>query len=179
MMAYLLPYLLHYFLRFLLHIEFQGVSMAAFCFCCFLCCLSLCFALPRKPTIKALSWSQAWYLLLHHCLSVSGDQCYKPAAVLALLSCFLGRLKHLSLLWGRCFQPYCNDHSVSWTSLLNQMWAVNLILFSCTGSQMVGDVTQRSALRQLILGWPQQVHLDSSAAVQEVMLGHLKAWDQG
>lgn len=59
------------------------------------------------------------------------------------------------------------------------MWAVNLILFSCTGSHMVGDVTQRSVLRQLILGWPQQVHLDSSAAVQEVMLGHLKAWDQG
>lgn len=78
--------------------------MAAFCFCCFLCCLLLCFALPRKPTIKALSWSQAWYLLLHHCLPVSGDQCYKPAAVLALLSCFLGRLKHLSLLCGRCFR---------------------------------------------------------------------------
>lgn len=81
-------------------------------------------------------------LPLHHCLLVSGELCYEPAAVLALLSHFLGRVKHLSLLRGRYFQPYCNDHSVPRTSLLNQMWAVNLILFPLTGSQMAGAVTQ-------------------------------------
>lgn len=124
MMAYLLPYLL----PFLLYIEFQGKSIPPFCFCCFLCCLSFCFSLPGKPTIKALSWGQAWCLPLHHCLPVSGKPCYDPAAVLALLSCFLGRVKHLPC--GRYFQLYCNDHSVPLTSLLTQMWAVKLILFS-------------------------------------------------
>lgn len=57
------------------------------------------------------------------------------------------------------------------------MWAVNLILFPCTGRQMVGDVRQRAALRQLIPGWPQQVHPEAAAAVQEVVLEHLKARD--
>lgn len=142
MMAYLFPYLLHYFLPFLLYTEFKGKPMAPFCFCCFLCCLPLCFALPGKPTIKARSWGQAWYLLLHHCHPVSGEPCYKPAAVLALLRHFLGRVKHLSLLRDRYFQPCCNDHSVPQTSLLNQMWAVNLSLFSLMASQMVGAVTQ-------------------------------------
>lgn len=34
----------------------------------------------------------------------------------------------------------------------------------------------RSALRLLIPGWPQQVHLEASVAVQEVVLEHLKVW---
>jgi len=36
---------------------------------------------------------------------------------------------------------------------LIQMWAVNLVLSSHKGSQLVRDVTRESALRQLIPGW--------------------------
>lgn len=59
---YLLPFMLNYLLPFLLHIKPQGFLMAAVSFCCLLCCLSLCFALAGRPTIKALALSQVWRL---------------------------------------------------------------------------------------------------------------------
>lgn len=134
MMAYLLPYLHHYLLPFLLHIECWGLLMVPFSFCCFLCCLSLCFALPGKVLALSLVCYLAPASLLCHSLE---NHFMETAAVIPSSSPLGATLweseeQHLPHLQGGCFQPYCNDLSVSWAYLHNQSshtWAVNLICF--------------------------------------------------
>lgn len=58
----LLVPVLNYLLPFLLHVKPQGFLIAAVSFCCLLCCLSPCFTLAGRPTIKALALSQVWRL---------------------------------------------------------------------------------------------------------------------